>query len=258
MCTKMADVLVARAHEIVAEVFTEAKRDPEIEQSVEDVIAQRLQEELGMKLSPEDEKKLAVDAKFIGEQKGASNAAATVLGRVFGLETGRSVYSAAEKSREAPPVPGPLNRWVPQQYVRKYLVQLVTWTEEVRRATPLLALSELRDKTRSEAIIDRVERRFRRKGLAAAERDEHAAARMLGDILRGGPVPEKFAAAWIPYQSALDKIRAQLKAVEMHVLENRGPAEAASAVDEMIKILTELWLTELKKDLDLIGPYSPT
>ena len=88
VCRKMANVLTARTLEIVAEAFTEAQHDPETEQNVEDVIARRLRDRLGLKLSPDEEKKLAVDAEFIKTQKGPSNAAATLLGQALGLETG--------------------------------------------------------------------------------------------------------------------------------------------------------------------------
>lgn len=251
VCGKMTDVLTERTHRIVSEAFEEAQHDPATEQNVEDVIARRLRERLGLELSADEEKKLTVGAQFIKDHGGPSNAAATALGRAFGLETGRSIYNAATKSHKAPPIPGPLNRWVPQRHLRKYLSHLLGWVEALRRAAPLLPLSELRDTTQFEPIIDRVERCFREDARARIEEQMEVGLEVIGGVLRGNPIPEKYAQHWAPHQVArLDVLRAQIAMLETQ-LSDREPVEAARIMNALIRTLSEFWIAELMKDFDL-------
>jgi hypothetical protein len=163
---RMADVLLARVRNIAKEeyvVVNETPFDAENEQQVEDRIERRLRDELGLTLSHHQKNCLAADDSYIKEHKGPANAAADALGRALGLETGRSVYEGSRSAREGPPVPGPMNRWVSLRKVRDYAAKVLDWADAVRRGTPTLSLTALRELGQVEPIIDRVEKLFREK-----------------------------------------------------------------------------------------------
>ena len=153
--------MTAKAHQIVTSAFKDAQSDPKVEQQVEDLIAERLRE-IGFVLTDAQEKCFTVDSKWIKEQGGPSSAAAVAISKIVG-SSWRTVYEAKSDARNQAPVPGPFNRWVDIRNLRLYLDRVLTWADAQRRDTPALPLDALRSDRHVEALMDRVERLFKRR-----------------------------------------------------------------------------------------------
>ncbi len=124
------DALATQLHAEITRIFVAAQVDREMQ--AEEQVAEYLRS-LAFELTDTQISQFIRGPEDILGERGAANAAANALGRAVGWDTGKNVFEGKKRVRELPPVPAPLNRWVPLPLLRDFLAQVMTW-ETRRRA----------------------------------------------------------------------------------------------------------------------------
>lgn len=244
---RISDVLLARVHAIMEEEFARVRRerfDPEAERLVEDRIEARLRDELGVSLSAQQKNGLGVDEEYIRGDKGPSNAAAEILGRMLGLRTGRTVYTSRDAATKAPPVPAPLNRWVSLRKVGGYMRSVLDHVATVRKCSAMLPFEALRGTAHLEPLMERVEDAFKKRHSDDLERHYNGMIGFFLALLRGeNPLPGHPATKQEEEQWA--RLRDEFQALRAQLPSSPGSDEAVA------REAAAWWVAQFKKTLDI-------
>jgi hypothetical protein len=257
MHARSRDVLVAVLHEDFTRVYARAQENDEVEEQVEDLVAERARK-AGFILSESSMKRFAVNRAHITEQKGPSQAAAAALGDALNgqrraTSQGRSIFDARRRRAGHPPIPGHFNRHVPLRDVRRYVERALSAAEAQHGLEPMVPLEALRSLSRprrratrdecTKALLNRVEILVTKRTKDAFERGYDEMTGVFLALLRGeNPLQHQ------PATQETEQACAAFRALGAELLTSSSDGEAA-----LVQKAREAarWLIEgLKKAVD--------
>jgi hypothetical protein len=252
MRAKMAAAQTTRVHAIVTKEFKSLQRMPDASEDVEDAIEEKLHG-IGFSLDTSQKRQFAVDRQYISENSGPSEAAAKALAPVIGRKAWKTIYNAKRNARAQPPVPGPLNRLIPIDAVRRYADAVFAHVQEQRRQTSRLPLDALTSDEHIEELTALAEDSFKDQ----ARQDLNGALEGLAPIflsfLRGDDPPSTTPQP-PDIEGALAPFRIQLAALGKRILQSMpagGEIEQTSVLKGVAVCLAESWINTLRSALSI-------
>jgi len=192
MAARNADLLKHRLHEVITRTFSEARNRAEIEENIEEVVDQRMRG-LGFALGPSQMTRFAVDAQHIKDRTASQAAANALLDGTKGHATpktkGRSIFDAKDRQATRPPIPAPMNRYVPLRTLRHYFRQAIEAVEAQRMLDVPLSIEALESDAYVEALQHRVEALFKKRISAELVQGEEEFAKFFLALFRGEAPP---------------------------------------------------------------------